>query len=79
MKKADAAGEREPSRDDDAYSFNWSIRISPDLQMPFDPTHENMANLKLSRINRWKCWPPTCVAPSPDWSRERQRGGHPGH
>jgi predicted Rossmann-fold nucleotide-binding protein len=32
---------------DDAYSFNWSIRISPDLQMPFDPTHENMANLKL--------------------------------
>ncbi len=33
---------------DDAYSFNWSIRISPDLQMPFDPTHENMANLKLS-------------------------------
>ena len=31
-----------------AYSFNWSIRISPDLQMPFDPTHENMANLKLS-------------------------------
>ncbi|UNB81860.1 DUF3412 domain-containing protein [Klebsiella pneumoniae] len=33
---------------DSAYSFNWSIRISPDLQMPFDPTHENMANLKLS-------------------------------
>ncbi len=32
---------------DDAYSFNWSIRISPDLQMPFDPTHDNMANLKL--------------------------------
>jgi predicted Rossmann-fold nucleotide-binding protein len=32
---------------DDAYSFNWSIRIAPDLQMPFDPTHENMANLKL--------------------------------
>ncbi len=64
---------------DDAYSFNWSIRISPDLQMPFDPTHENMANLKLSRISRWKCWPPTCVVPSPGLSRERQRGGHPGH
>ncbi|HKS32302.1 MAG TPA: pyrimidine/purine nucleotide monophosphate nucleosidase domain-containing protein, partial [Enterobacteriaceae bacterium] len=31
----------------DAYSFNWSIRIAPDLQMPFEPTHENMANLKL--------------------------------
>jgi predicted Rossmann-fold nucleotide-binding protein len=32
----------------DAYSFNWSIRISPDLQLPFEPTHENMANLNLS-------------------------------
>ena len=31
----------------DAYSFNWSIRIAPDLQIPFEPTHENMANLKL--------------------------------
>lgn len=31
----------------DAYSFNWSMRITPDLQMPFEPTHENMANLKL--------------------------------
>ncbi|WP_409309659.1 nucleotide 5'-monophosphate nucleosidase PpnN [Pectobacterium sp. B1J-3] len=31
----------------DAYSFNWSLRIAPDLQMPFEPTHENMANLNL--------------------------------
>ena len=31
----------------DAYSFNWSIRIAPDLQLPFEPSHENMANLKL--------------------------------
>ncbi|MDU6410914.1 MAG: nucleotide 5'-monophosphate nucleosidase PpnN [Yersiniaceae bacterium] len=31
----------------DAYSFNWSIRIEPDLQLPFLPTHENMANLNL--------------------------------
>lgn len=31
----------------DAYSFNWSIRISPELQVPFMPTHENMANLNL--------------------------------
>lgn len=31
----------------DAYSFNWSIRIVPDLQQPFLPTHENMANLNL--------------------------------
>ena len=31
----------------DAYSFNWSIRIAPDLQLPFEPNHENMANLNL--------------------------------
>ncbi|WP_075183177.1 nucleotide 5'-monophosphate nucleosidase PpnN [Pantoea sp. 1.19] len=31
----------------DAYSFNWSIRIAPDFQMPFMPSHENMANLNL--------------------------------
>lgn len=31
----------------DAYSFNWSIRIAPDLQLPFEPSHENMANLNL--------------------------------
>ncbi|WP_338557826.1 nucleotide 5'-monophosphate nucleosidase PpnN [Erwinia sp. E_sp_B04_7] len=31
----------------DAYSFNWSIRIDKDLQVPFMPTHENMANLNL--------------------------------
>ncbi len=24
----------------DAYSFNWSMRIAPDLQMPFEPSHE---------------------------------------
>jgi len=33
----------------DAYSFNWSIRIAPDLQLPFEPTHENMAHLNLSQ------------------------------
>lgn len=31
----------------DAYSFNWSMRIEPDLQLPFEPTHENMASLNL--------------------------------
>lgn len=33
----------------DAYSFNWSLRITEVLQRPFLPTHENMANLNLSR------------------------------
>lgn len=31
----------------DAYSFNWSIKVSQDLQHPFEPTHENMSNLNL--------------------------------
>lgn len=33
----------------DAYSFNWSLKISPDLQQPFEPNHKNMAELNLSK------------------------------
>ena len=32
----------------DAYHFNWSLKIEPEFQHPFEPTHENMANLNLS-------------------------------
>jgi pyrimidine/purine-5'-nucleotide nucleosidase len=31
----------------DAYYFNWSLRIDPEFQRPFIPTHENMRNLNL--------------------------------
>lgn len=31
----------------DAYSFNWSLDIEADFQLPFEPTHENMATLDL--------------------------------
>lgn len=31
----------------DAYSFNWGLRITADFQLPFEPTHDNMANLNL--------------------------------
>lgn len=31
----------------DAYFFNWNLKINSDFQHPFEPTHENMANLKL--------------------------------
>ncbi|MEI8672898.1 nucleotide 5'-monophosphate nucleosidase PpnN [Vibrio sp. SA48] len=31
----------------DAYSFNWSLKIEPEFQLPFEPTHDNMANLDL--------------------------------
>lgn len=32
---------------DDAYSFNWSLKIDHPFQHPFNPTHDNMANLAL--------------------------------
>jgi predicted Rossmann-fold nucleotide-binding protein len=33
----------------DAFHFNWLLKIDEGFQRPFDPTHENMANLKLSQ------------------------------
>lgn len=33
----------------DAFHFNWLLRIEESFQRPFDPTHENMAALQLSR------------------------------
>ncbi|MEK2121511.1 nucleotide 5'-monophosphate nucleosidase PpnN [Vibrio parahaemolyticus] len=32
----------------DAYSFNWSLKIEPDFQLPFDPTHTSMEGLNLN-------------------------------
>lgn len=34
---------------DDAFFFNWSLAIERDFQQSFDPTHENMSKLNLSR------------------------------
>jgi predicted Rossmann-fold nucleotide-binding protein len=34
---------------DDAFFYNWSLTIDEDFQHSFAPTHENMANLNLSR------------------------------
>lgn len=34
---------------DDAYYFNWSLKINPEFQEPFSPTHENMRGLKLTK------------------------------
>ncbi|WP_305909690.1 nucleotide 5'-monophosphate nucleosidase PpnN [Methylomarinum sp. Ch1-1] len=36
-------------RKDDAYYFNWLLRINPEFQLPFVPSHENMANLELHK------------------------------
>lgn len=33
----------------DSYHFNWSLKIAPDFQQPFEPSHDNMSNLVLSR------------------------------
>ncbi|NIG62676.1 MAG: LOG family protein [Serratia symbiotica] len=49
MKKAMPLVKENRRNTGDAYSFNWSIRIAPDLQLPFEPTHENMAHLNLSQ------------------------------
>jgi len=32
----------------DAYHFNWSLVIEDDFQHPFDPNHQNMAELSIS-------------------------------
>ncbi|BCE02462.1 nucleotide 5'-monophosphate nucleosidase PpnN [Marinicellulosiphila megalodicopiae] len=31
----------------DAFHYNWAIKIDHDFQVPFEPTHENMASLRL--------------------------------
>lgn len=31
----------------DAYHFNWTLKIEPEFQLPFAPTHENMSSLNL--------------------------------
>ena len=33
----------------DAYYFNWLLKIDDNFQHPFNPTHENMANLVLRK------------------------------
>ena len=34
---------------DDAYYFNWLLKIDPEFQKPFTPTHENMRSLELHK------------------------------
>ncbi|MCQ4319014.1 nucleotide 5'-monophosphate nucleosidase PpnN [Stutzerimonas stutzeri] len=33
----------------DAFHFNWLLKIEEGFQHPFDPTHDNMASLQLTR------------------------------
>ena len=48
MKKGIQQVREHRRKQNDAYYFNWSLHIEPVFQMPFDPTHEAMANLQLS-------------------------------
>ncbi len=32
---------------EDSFSYNWSLHIDPEFQIPFEPNHESMANLDL--------------------------------
>ena len=34
---------------EDAFYFNWHLRIPLDLQLPFAPTHKNMRTLRLTK------------------------------
>ncbi|MDE0855986.1 MAG: nucleotide 5'-monophosphate nucleosidase PpnN, partial [Nevskia sp.] len=36
-------------RREDAYYFNWLLKVAPEFQKPFAPTHENMRSLELHR------------------------------
>lgn len=47
MKNAMPKIRQQRKDNDDAYSFNWSLKIEPEFQLPFEPNHENMANLDL--------------------------------
>lgn len=34
-------------RSGDAYYYNWTLKIEPEFQLPFEPTHDNMSRLNL--------------------------------
>ena len=48
MKAGIAAVREYRKQRDDAYYFNWSLRIEHEFQQPFIPTHENMSSLELN-------------------------------
>jgi predicted Rossmann-fold nucleotide-binding protein len=47
MKSAMPTIKKQRKSKEDSYSYNWSLTIEPEFQMPFEPTHESMANLDL--------------------------------
>ncbi|MCD8523553.1 MAG: nucleotide 5'-monophosphate nucleosidase PpnN [Saccharospirillaceae bacterium] len=49
MKAGIAEVEQYRQANNDAYFFNWALTINEDFQLPFDPTHEAMRALCLSK------------------------------
>lgn len=49
MKKGIAEVETFRRAMQDAYHFNWMLKIDPVFQLPFEPTHESMLSLELHR------------------------------
>jgi pyrimidine/purine-5'-nucleotide nucleosidase len=49
MMQGAAKVKRQRRRTDDAFYFNWLLHVPPEFQRPFEPTHENMAGLRLHR------------------------------
>jgi hypothetical protein len=49
MKQALQAVHAQRKAHSDAYYFNWQLHIPHSLQQPFEPTHDNMTNLQLSK------------------------------
>ncbi|MBY8222940.1 nucleotide 5'-monophosphate nucleosidase PpnN [Vibrio fluvialis] len=47
MKNAMPTVRQHRKDNEDAYSFNWSLKIEPEFQLPFEPNHESMSNLDL--------------------------------
>ena len=48
MKKGLNALTKSRSEQDEAFHYNWPLHIEEEFQYPFEPSHENMAQLNLS-------------------------------
>jgi len=49
MKKGVREVEEYRRSQNDAYFFNWALTIDEDFQMPFEPTHEAIASLRIDK------------------------------
>ena len=63
----------------DAYNYNWLLKIPPDFQQPFEPTHEAMAQLELRRdLDPHVHGGQSAARVLRHRRRQREGAGHPG-